>query len=73
MQSGKPLTPLASSILEADPRVRSYWTEHNDYRTIHIRLHGGFNYEGRRNIVTTCWAEAKHNLEYIEAGSPDAE
>lgn len=73
MQSGKPLTPLASSFLEADPRVRSYWTEHNDYRTIHIRLASGYNYEGRRYIVTTCWSEAKFNLAYIKAGSPDAE
>ena len=73
MQSGKPLTPLAASILEANPRVESYWTAHNDYRTIHIRLADGYNYEGRRFIVSTCWAEAKISLDYIEEGEPDEE
>ncbi len=73
MQSGKPLTPLAASILEANDRVESYWTEHNNYRTIHIRLADGYNYEGRRYIVSPEWAEVKINLEYIEEGEPEEE
>lgn len=74
LQCGKPLNPPACAILEADPRVESYWTEHNDYRTIHIRLADGYNYEGRRYIVAVDgWAEAKISLWSIEEGETDDE
>ena len=74
LQSGKPLNPPACAILEADHRVESYWTEHNDYRTIHIRLADGYNYEGRRYIVAVDgWGEAKISLWSIEEGETDDE
>lgn len=73
LQSGKPLNPPASAILEADSRIESYWTEHNDFRTIHIRLEDGYNYEGRRYIVALEWAEAKISLWNIEEGETDDE
>lgn len=72
-QTGRPLTSKQSSILEADPRVESYWTEDGDFRVISVRLADGYNYEGRRFIMANDWAEARHNLASIEVGEPDEE
>lgn len=72
-QSGRPLTSKQSSILEADHRVESYYTEDTDFRVISVRLADGYNYEGRRFIMANDWAEVKHNLDSIEEGEPEEE
>lgn len=72
-QTGKPLTAQQASILEADPRVGSYWTEDGDFRVILIKLADGYNYESRRYIVNHTTMEMKASLKYIEVGEPDEE
>lgn len=72
-ESGRPLTSQQASVLEADPRVESYWTEDGDFRLILIKLADGYNYEGRRFIVSHTTMEMKASLKYIEVGEPDEE
>lgn len=71
LQSGRPLSEIQAVGLDYHKRVESYWTEQNSYRTIHIRIADGYNFEGRRYIVAITWAEAKYKLDYIEEGEPE--
>ena len=64
-QDGKPLN--------TDHRVESFWTEDHDMggRTIWVRLADGYNYEGRRNVVSVDWKETIWNMKSIQQGAPD--
>jgi len=72
-QDGKPLTTKQAATLNTDHRVESFWTEAHDMggRVIWVRLADGYNYEGRRNVVSVDWKEAVWNMKSIKIGTPD--
>jgi len=61
-----------AALLEADPRVKSYYSEPDDgRRLINITVARGYEYEGRRHFMADSVAEIKEMLRYIEQGEPD--
>jgi len=68
LQNGRPLTAAQSGILEADPRVASYYTEAHsgEGRLISVRLAEGYNYEYRDGFIAWDWTEVKDMLSRVE-------
>ena len=72
LQDGKPLTKRQSDILDADPRIASYYTEHYEdggLSNVCIELAAGYNYEGRESFVAVGWREAAQFIKNIEEGN----
>jgi hypothetical protein len=67
LQQGKPLNERQSALLDANPKIASYYTEPDEdgKQMVCIELAAGFNYEGRESFIAYGWREAVQQIKHI--------